>query len=108
MRDQHDNENADLIRAKRGRPCKLPELGPMSDAERARAYRVRKRSRAGLALAQVSRSKADGPNWLRDYTDAQLLEAMRISLANVRVGSKADMKRAGKIAAELARRYPAA
>ncbi|MEN4903349.1 hypothetical protein [Luteimonas sp. TWI1437] len=113
MRDQHDTQTSELIPAKRGRPCKRPEMGPMTPAERAQAYRSRRRSRAGLARDDARRADARRKlvdfDWLRDYTDAQLLEAIRLQVADVReVDTKSGRAAAAKLVAELARRYPAA
>lgn len=110
MRDQHDTETADAFAPKRGRPCKL-DTGPMTEAQRARRYRSRVRSAAGLARAQADRDLrrgSDSCNFLGDYSDAQLLEAIRITLAEVRDFDRKHIKaKAARLVAELARRYPA-
>lgn len=113
MRDQHETQTSELIPAKRGRPCKRPDIGPMSPAERAQAYRSRRRTRAGLARddarRELRRKVAVAIDWLRDYTDAQLLEAIRLQVADVReVDTKSGRAAAAKLVAELARRYPLA
>ncbi|MCD9096524.1 hypothetical protein [Luteimonas fraxinea] len=111
MRDQLDTKTSDLLPGKLGRPCANPDRGPMTDAERARAYRNRVRSRAGLARAQadrdVRRKVRTELTFLGDYSDAQLLEAIRLTLAEVRdIGNKGSKARAAHLVAELARRYP--
>lgn len=112
MRDQLDTQTTDLLPGKLGRPCKDPERGPMTEAERARAYRNRVRSRAGLARAQADRDLrrkvGHEVTFLGDYSDAQLLEAIRITVGEVRdFGNKGSKARAAHLVAELARRYPA-
>ena len=117
MRDQHDTQTADLMPAKRGRPCRYPELGPRTDAQRAADYRLRKASKARTAIDQAGRMRDDGPNWLRDYTDVQLIEAISVARAFLDElmtgpqkgrGAAPARKRLGTLVAELARRYPAA
>lgn len=116
MRDQLDTQTSDLIPAKRGRPCKHPELGPRTAAQRAADYRSRTNSRARTARDMVGRS---GPNafWLLECSDVQLLEAIRIERAFLDnlvngpqkgKGAAPSRKRLGGLVAELARRYPVA
>ena len=75
----------------------------MSDAERARAYRHRKESIAAEAVA-----KSTNAQFVQERTDAELLEALRQSLTDVRrqPTRKPPKQRTARILAELARRYP--
>lgn len=86
-----------------GRPHKDPAAGPMSDAERARAYRHRKE---GIAAAVVANSTNTG--FVQERTDAELLEALRQALTDVRrqPTRTAPRQRTARILAEFARRYP--
>lgn len=86
-----------------GRPYKDPAQGPMSDAERARAYRHRKESIAAEAIA-----KSTNAQFVAERTDAELLEALRQALTDVRrqPTRTPPKQRAARILAEFARRYP--
>lgn len=88
-----------------GRPCKDPAAGPMSDAERGRAYRERKKLAAAAAVAAPKSTAAD---LIQDRTDAELQEALRQALAEARrhPTRKRPKERAAQIVAEFARRYP--
>lgn len=86
MRDQHDTTTDDLVPAKRGRPCTRPELGPLSDAERARAYRA-KRKQAARKAALVAISVEHNPNSARTresldaLTTPAMVDALRERIA---------------------------
>lgn len=88
-----------------GRPCKNPAAGPMSDAERGRAYRQRKKLAAATAL---SAPKSQAPRLTQKRTDAELHEALRQALADVRrqPTRKAPRQRVALIVTEFHRRYP--
>lgn len=105
MRDQHDTQTSDLIPAKRGRPCLDAEQGPMTPAERARRYRQNRRSDAKFAAKRVG---TIGEHCLPDYSDAALLEAIRMTIHNEGRGFRPPSinKKLAGLVAELARRYP--
>ena len=86
-----------------GRPYKDPAQGPMSDAERARAYRHRKESMAAAAVANSTNA-----SFVQERTDAELLEALRQALTDVRrqPTGKPPKQRTARILAEFTRRYP--
>lgn len=98
----HDNTAA---KTHTGRPCKDPAAGPMSDAERGRAYRQRKKLAAAAAL---SAPKSLAPQLIQERTDAELHEALRQALTDVRrqPSQKAPRQRVALIVAEFHRRYP--
>lgn len=75
----------------------------MSDAERARAYRLRKEKLAAAAVANSTNAQ-----FVQERTDAELLEALRQALTDVRrqPTRKPPKQRTARILAELARRYP--
>lgn len=75
----------------------------MSDAERARAYRIRKEKLAAAAVA-----KSANTQFVAERTDAELLEALRQALTDVRrqPTRKPPKQRTARILAEFARRYP--
>lgn len=77
----------------------------MSDAERGRAYRERKRLAAAKAVAA---SKAAAAQLIQEQTDAELQEALRQALTETRrhPASRRAKERAAQIVAEFARRYP--
>lgn len=116
MRDQHDTQTSDLMPAKRGRPCKNPEFGPMSTADRARAYRNRKRARAGMAQSDAAGKQNYSLTQLAtEYSDLVLLEAIRKERAFLESivtgpqkgkGAAPSRRRLGNLVAELAHRYP--
>lgn len=88
-----------------GRPCKDPAAGPMSDAERGRAYRQRKKL---VAAAALNAPKSLAPQMIQERTDAELHEALRQALTDVRrqPSRKAPRQRVALIVAEFHRRYP--
>lgn len=98
----HDNTAA---KPHAGRPCKDPAAGPVSDAERGRAYRQRKKLAAAAAL---SAPKSLAPQLIQERTDAELHEALRQALVDVRrqPSRKAPRQRVALIVAEFHRRYP--
>ncbi len=113
MRDEKDPGTLDMIPAKRGRPVLYPDYGPMTPAEKQRRYRERVRSRARTATSQAARMKPGGLNPLVDYSDVQLLEAIRQQMdllaAMEASGGRAKdstKKPIGALVGELARRYP--
>ncbi len=113
MRDGKDPGTLDMIPAKRGRPVLNPDFGPMTPAQKQRRYRERVRSRARTATSVASRMKPGGLNPLTDYTDVQLLEAIRqqvdlIACMEAGGGRVKDSvkKPIGVLVGELARRYP--
>lgn len=109
MRDEKDPGTLEMLPAKRGRPALNPDFGPMTPAEKQRRYRNRVRSRAGMAASQVARrKKMDDLNWLADYSDVQLLEAVRSKLSDIRQlgDTEGRQKSVGALVGELARRYP--
>ena len=77
----------------------------MSDADRARAYRLRKESHAA---STVLAPKSSFAQYAQERTDAELLEAMRQALTEVRrhPKGKTHKGRLSRIVAEFARRYP--
>lgn len=87
-----------------GRPCKDPEAGPMSDAERGRLYRERKKLAAAAAL---SAPKSSAALLIQERTDAELHEALRQALTDVRrqPTRKAPRQRVALIVGEFQRRY---
>lgn len=88
-----------------GRPCKDPAAGPMSNAERGRAYRQRKKLAAAAAL---SAPKSLASQLIQERTDAELHEALRQALTDVRrqPSRKAPRQRVALIVTEFRRRYP--
>jgi len=113
MRDEKDPGTLDMIPAKRGRPVLNPDFGPMTPAQKQRRYRERVRSRARTATSVASRMKPGGLNPLADYTDVQLLEAIRQQMDRLAwmegAGAKpkdSAKKPIGVLVGELARRYP--
>jgi len=113
MRDEKDPGTLDMIPAKRGRPVLNADFGPMTPAEKQRRYRERVRSRARTATSQAARMKPGGLNPLVDYSDVQLLEAIRQQMDRLAwmesAGAKPKpvaMKPIGALVGELARRYP--
>lgn len=88
-----------------GRPCKDPAAGPMSVAERGRAYRERKKLAAAKTL---SAPRTTAAQLIQEQTDAELQEALRQALTETRrqPKSRRARERAAQIAAEFARRYP--
>lgn len=105
MRDQHDTQTSDLIPAKRGRPVLDVDRGPMSDAERARRYRQNRRTDAKSATKRAGTVAAP---LLHEYSDAALLEAIRMAMHNEGRGYRPPsiQKKLAGLVAELARRYP--
>ena len=99
------NPGSTTLKQQPGRPCKDPATGPMSDAERGRAYRKRKKLAAAEAL---SAPKPLATQLIRERTDAELHEALRQALTDVRrePSRKASRQRVGLIVAEFRRRYP--
>lgn len=90
-----------------------PDFGPMTPAQKQRRYRERVRSRARTATSVASRMKPGGLNPLADYTDVQLLEAIRQQMDRLAwmEGAEAKPKDSAKkpigvLVGELARRYP--
>ena len=79
----------------------------MSDAERGRAYRERKRLAAARTVA-APKSAVSG--LIQERTDAELQEALRQALVETRryPTRKRPKLRAAQIVAEFARRYPLA
>lgn len=77
----------------------------MSAAERGRAYRQRKKQAAAAAL-NAPRSLA--PQLIQERTDAELHEALRQALTDVRrqPSRRAPRQRVALIVAEFHRRYP--
>lgn len=75
----------------------------MSDAERARAYRLRKEKLAAAAVANST-----DVQFVQERTDAELHEALRQALTNVRrqPSRKAPRQRVALIVTEFQRRYP--
>lgn len=105
MRDQHDTQTADAFAHKRGRPCIDVNSGPLTPAERARRYR---RNRKGDAKSAARAVKKGMPSLLPDYSDAALLDAIRMAMDDVRLfGSPSYQAVLRSLVAELARRYPA-
>lgn len=112
MRDEKDPGTLEMLPPKLGRPC-IYEDGPMTPAEKQRRYRERVRSRARTAISQAARMKPGDLNPLADYTDVQLLEAIRQQidlLAAMEAGGgrakDSTKKPIGALVGELARRYP--
>lgn len=99
---QNDSDPAKPIT---GRPCKDPAAGPMSDAERGRAYRERKKL---AAAAAVGAPRSAAAQLIQERTDAELHEALRQALTDVRrqPTRKTPKQRVARIVAEFARRYP--
>jgi len=98
-------QNASLPAKFTGRPCKDPEAGPMSVAERGRAYRERKKLAAAKTL---SAPKSLVPRLIQERTDAELQEALRQALTEAKryPNRKTIQQRLAQIVAEFARRYP--
>lgn len=88
-----------------GRPCKDPVTGRMSDAERGRAYRKRKKLAAAKTLSAPS---SIAPKLIQERTDAELQEALRQALTEAKrfPRRRAAQQRLAQIVAEFARRYP--
>lgn len=76
----------------------------MSDAERGRAYRERKKLAAAKALSAPTSLAAQ---LIQGRTDAELHEALRQALTDVRrqPSRKAPRQRVARIVAEFQRRY---
>lgn len=88
-----------------GRPCKDPTAGPMSVAERGRAYRERKKLAAAKTL---SAPQSIASELIQERTDAELQEALRQALTEAKrhPRRKTVQQRLAQIVAEFARRYP--
>ena len=79
----------------------------MSNAERSRAYRLRKEK---FASWTVGATKSSFALFVQERTDAELQEALRQAMTDVRrnPNRKRPRERVAQIVAEFARRYPLA
>ena len=98
MRDPLDTKTADLVPSKRGRPCVDPERGPLTQAERAAAYRARRKKAARSAPVAAVNFDIDpnAPKTVRSIervSTVALIDALRSAVSDGRLSDTQRLMR---------------